>query len=268
MKVTLMIVLCIMMGMSMSVAQQTSVLIYTKNGEGYVHDNIEASVTALQKICSKHNIETEVSDDPSVFTDENLRRFHVIIFSNTNNEGFDTDEQRKAFVRYIRAGGGFMGIHSACASERQWPWFWANMGGFFVRHPKLQEFDIKIVDADHASTSFLPDTWAWEDECYLMNHLNPDINILLAVDLRTIEDDQIDEYPGDTFGNYFPLAWYHEFEGGRQFYTALGHKIEHYDDPNFVRHLEGGLMWILSDQMPLDYSNVGEVEIQLIESEN
>ncbi len=267
MKITNAIILFVLIGVSVGLAQQKSVLIYTKNGEGYVHDNIEASVRALQEICSQHNIQTDVSENPAVFTDENLQRYSAIIFSNSNNEGFDTNEQRKAFVRYIRAGGGFMAIHSACASERQWPWFWANVGGLFVRHPKLQEFDIHVIDADHSSTKFLPDIWKWEDECYLLDHLNPDIHVVLAVDLRTVQDDQLDEYPGEVFGHYFPLAWYHEFDGGRQFFTALGHKIEYYDDPNFRRHLEGGLMWILSEQQPLDYSNVGEVEIQLFEPE-
>lgn len=243
--ISLMMLLLLTSGVATS---KTHVLIYTKNetGEGkYVHDNIEASVKALQKICQTHEITADVSDDPSLFTPENLQHYEAIIFSNSNNQAFDTQAQRDAFQQYIKNGGRFMGIHSACASERDWPWFWAMVGGTFVRHPVLQEFDIKVIDSDHPSTRHLEDVWVWEDECYLLNHLNPDIKVVLAADLTTIEDEKLDEFPRDIFGDYFPLAWYHTFDGGRQFYTALGHKIEYYSDRNFINHLEGGLLWLL-----------------------
>ncbi|RPH97191.1 MAG: ThuA domain-containing protein, partial [Calditrichaeota bacterium] len=163
------------------------VLIYTRNGEGYVHDNIAASVAALQRICVQHHWETEVTDDPQVFTDQSLQQFIAVIFSNSNNQAFISDEQRLAFVRYIQAGGAFVGIHSACASERMWPWFWSMIGGRFVRHPVLQSFDIAVIDPEHPSTHFLSNPWKWEDECYFIDHLNPDIRVLLAVDLRTLQ---------------------------------------------------------------------------------
>ncbi len=249
MKTSLTIIFIIFITLSSAFTKsKTHVLIYTRNetGEGmYIHDNIEASVKALQKICQAHDISSDVSDDPALFTPENLKQYDVLIFSNSNNKAFNTQAQRDAFQQYIQTGGQFMGIHSACASERDWPWFWAMVGGTFVRHPALQEFDIKVIDNDHPSTKHLDEVWKWEDECYLLNHLNPDIKILLAADLTTITDDKLDEFPGDIFGDYFPLAWYHTFDGGRQFYTALGHKIEYYSDANFIKHLEGGLLWLL-----------------------
>jgi type 1 glutamine amidotransferase len=122
------------------------------------------------------------------------------------------------------------------------------LGGRFVRHPPLQKFTIKVIDKTHPSTNFLDDTWKWEDECYYTNQLNPDINVLLAVDLTTIKDEKKAEYPGETFGNYFPLAWYHEFEGGRQFYTSLGHKSEYYKDEKFLKHLLGGIKWAMNEK--------------------
>ena len=248
MKLSLIVTLVALLMFVSLVQAQKHVLIYTKNekGEGmYIHDNIAASVAALQKICDKHGVTYDVSEDPTLYTPENLKKYDAIIFSNTNNKAFDTQAQRDAFQDYIRNGGGYMGIHSACASERDWPWFWAMSGGTFVRHPKFQKFDIKIIDPDHPSTKHLDAVWQWEDECYLMNHLNPDIKVVLAADLTTLEDDQLDEFPGDIFGTLFPLAWYHEFDGGRQFYTALGHQIEHYSDAELVKHLEGGLLWTL-----------------------
>jgi type 1 glutamine amidotransferase len=224
---------------------QKKILIYTRNGEGYIHDNIEVSAKALQEICNEIKVETEISDNPESFTTENLERFDAIIFTNTNNEAFISDDQRNAFQKFIRSGGGFVGIHSACGSEREWPWFWAMLGGKFLRHPPLQPFDIKVIERNHPSTSFLPDIWKWEDECYYINNLNPDIHVLLAVDLTTIEDENRNEYPGSTFGDLFPLAWYHQFDGGREWYTALGHKPEHYSDSLFRQHLQGGIRWVL-----------------------
>lgn len=226
---------------------EKQVLIYTKNGEGYVHENIAASVAALELICAEEGILTEVSDQPSVFTRENLERFDVIIFSNTNNEGFDTEDQKKAFQEYIR-GGGFMAIHSANATEREWPWYWAMVGGKFIRHAPHQEFDVLVTDANHPSTAHLPERWTITDECYYSFQLNPDIHVLLSADMTTVEDEGKDEYPGETFGQQFPLAWCHQFEGGRQFYTALGHDPWFYEDPLFVEHLRGGLLWILDKE--------------------
>ncbi len=128
-----------------SVAQK-NILIYTKNGKGYVHENISASVEALTKLCKSHSYRPETSNDPAIFTPEKLKTFSCIIFANTNNEGFDTEAQRQAFTEYIHNGGAFVGIHSASGSERQWRWFWAMLGGKFVRHPELQKFSIKVID--------------------------------------------------------------------------------------------------------------------------
>ncbi|RLD78771.1 MAG: ThuA domain-containing protein [Bacteroidetes bacterium] len=221
------------------------ILIYTKNGKGYIHENIPSSIKALQEICKQENIETDASEDPAVFTDENLKKYDAIIFSNTNNDVFDTKEQKNAFQKFIRNGGGFIGIHSANAVERKWPWFWALVGGKFIRHAPHQQFDVVVTDKKHPSTEFLGDRWTVKDECYYSNNLNPDIHILLSADLNTIKDKEMSEYPGDIFGDYFPLCWCHEFEGARQWFTALGHDAEMYNDPTFRKHLRGGILWVL-----------------------
>ncbi len=221
------------------------VLIYTKNGKGYVHKNIAASVKALEEICSEYDIHTDVTDDPAAFTDINLKKYDAIIFTNTNNKVFDTDEQREALQNYIRGGGGFVGIHSANAMERDWPWMWALVGGKFVRHAPHQQFDVVVTDADNPSTSVLPERWTVKDECYYSHQLNPDIHVLLSADLTTINDKGMEEYPGDTFGKLFPLCWCHEYDGGREWYTALGHDGEFYNDPLFRKHLLGGIVWVL-----------------------
>ncbi len=221
------------------------ILIYTKNGKGYVHENIASSVKAIQEICDKEGIKTDVSDNPAVFKPKNLKKYDALFFSNTNNEGFDTEEQKKAFQDFCRNGKGFAALHSANATERQWPWYWALVGGKFIRHAPYQAFDVLVINSTHPSTIALPKRWTIEDECYYSFQLNPDIQVLLAADMATIKDEKKAEYPGEIFGERFPLCWCHKFEGGRQWFSALGHNPEFYNDKTFRAHLRGGILWIL-----------------------
>jgi len=248
---------------------QNRVLIYTHTGEeGFIHKNIKASVEALKKMTKEHQIKADVSDDPADFTRANLARYDALIFSNTNDEAFTSDKQRLALVHYMEAGGRFVGIHAASTSEPDWPWFWSMIGGKFVRHPKFQPFDLKVIDPSHPSVSFLGDIWHWADECYLMNHLNPANRVLLAVDLTTVRDDKLKEYPGDVFGDLFPLAWCRKTQHGRIFYTALGHESEDYSEPKFVRHLWEGIKWVLDDPGDIDFSRASATHIHRINLEN
>jgi type 1 glutamine amidotransferase len=230
-------------------AADLRVLVYTRNhvtnGKGYVHDNIATSVAMIRQLGTTNAFAVDASDDPKLFTPENLKKYRALIFSNSNNEAFENDEQREAFKKFIQSGGGFVGIHSASGSERQWPYFWSVVGGKFKRHPPLQKFSIQVVNTNHAATAHLGPVWQWEDEFYILDHLNPRLHVLLAGDLTTVQDNDKSGYPGKTFGDLFPLAWCQEFDGGRQFYTALGHKIEYYSDPNFRQHVLGGILWVL-----------------------
>ena len=226
------------------------VLVYTKNGQGYVHQNIPAAIAGIRQLALKHGFQVDVSDTPADFTDENLKKYNALIFANTNNDVFHTDAQKLALMRFIQAGGGFVGIHSAVGTERKWPWFKRMVGGTFVRHPPFQPLKEIIIDATHPSTSFLPKIWELSDECYFVREVNPDIHVLVVHDLSGINDK---EKP-DFYGSVFPAVWCHEFDGGRQWYTALGHDAKVYADPTFQRHLLGGLQWVLSKQRKLDYS--------------
>ncbi len=221
------------------------VLVYTKNGKGYVHDNIPASIAALERLGEENGFTVAASEDPGLFTPAGLADFDVLIFSNTNNDVFDTPAQEAAFRDYVNGGGGFVGIHSASGSERGADWFAEILGGRFHRHARRQDFDVAVVDADHPATDFLPPTWhVRDDECYYLKRLNPASRVLLAADLTTVTDSigKVD-YPADTFGDLFPVSWCHPAGEGRSWYTSLGHRKEHYLDPLFLRHLLGGIEW-------------------------
>lgn len=220
------------------------VLVYTRNhvtnGKGFVHDNIQSSVDAIKKLGAENGFGMDVSADPAVFTPDNLKQYAAIVFSNANNEAFETQLQRDAFRRYIRAGGGFVGIHSCSGSEREWPWFWSMLGGKFRRHAKLQPFEVHVVDPANPATKDLPATFTWDDECYYMDSPSANIHPLLVTDPAKLDDPKKSEYPGHAM----PLAWCQEFEGGRTFYTSLGHKKEHYQNPILLKQILGGIIWV------------------------
>jgi len=230
-------------------APQPRILVYTRNytpdGKGYVHDNIASSVAAIRKMGAEAGFAVDAWDDPAVFTDENLHRYFALVFANSNNQAFSTDAQRDAFKRYIEAGGGFVGIHSASGSERDWPYFWSVLGGKFAAHPRQQPFTVRVVAPDFPAAKGVPAQFTWTDECYFLDHLNPDIHPVLVTDrtkLATLEPMTIDvtKFPVDL-----PLAWYHEFDGGREFYLALGHNKEDYANPLLYGIIKNGILWAM-----------------------
>lgn len=225
------------------------VLVYTRNytpdGKGYVHDNIATSVEMIRTMGAANGFEIEASDDPKLFTAENLKLYKAIVFSNSNNEAFTENSQRDAFQKFVRAGGGVVGIHIATGSERKWPYFWSVMGGRFLRHPALQKFTVIVKDTKHPSTAGLPPTFEWEDECYLFDQTNPNVKVLLAADPEKLNDPKRTEQPGALRDGQYPLAWYNTLDGGRQYYISLGHKKEHYAEPIFRQQVLGGILWAL-----------------------
>jgi len=238
---------------STAAAEEKHVLVYTHNGpgangKGYVHDNIQTSADAIKKMGAENGFAVDVTDDPLFFRDPVLKQYQAVVFANTNNEAFLNDSQRDAFKHYIESGGGFVGIHSASGSERNWPYFWSVLGGKFVRHPHQQVFLVQVKDADFPATRKLPATFEWKDECYLLDHLNPDIHVLLVTDYSKLDDPAKGKNPNESFGDSLPLSWYHQFDGGREYYLALGHNKEDYSNPLLYNQILGGILWAMGKE--------------------
>jgi type 1 glutamine amidotransferase len=233
-----------------SAAAGDKVLVYTRNfvtgGKGYVHDNIATSVETIKLLGAENGFAVDSSDDPRVFTPSNLKNYKAIVFSNSNHEAFENDEQREAFKKFVQGGGGVVGIHIATGTERKWPYFWSVMGGRFVRHPRLQKFTVVVRDAKHPATAGLPSKFEWEDECYLFDQMNPNVKVLLTADPAQLDDPKKLELPaGQLWDGTYPLSWYNTFDGGRQYYTSLGHKKEHYSEPLLRKQIVGGILWAI-----------------------
>ena len=234
---------------SLAAAAQPKVLVYTRNytpdGKGYVHDNIATSVEAIKKMGGESHFTVETTDSPEAFTDANLKQYAAIVFSNSNNEAFTTDSQRNAFKHYIESGHGFVAIHSASGSERSWPYFWQVVGGKFAEHPVLQTFTIHVADSSFPAAKGLPTEFTWTDECYFTDHLNPDIHPVLTTDRTKLSGlDKMHTDP-NTYPNPLPLAWYQTFDGGREFYLALGHRKEDYANPILYNTIRQGILWAI-----------------------
>lgn len=237
--------------------KKVKVLVYTKNGVGYVHDNIPNAVQCIQKLGAQNGFSVDVSDQPSVFTEANLKQYTLLVFPSTNQDVFDTDLQRLAFRRYIEAGGGFVGIHSALGTERNWIWFKRMLGGSFAWHPKFQKFKAETLDSKHPSMQALPSVWEREDEFYFMKDMSPGPTVIMANNLTSLNQDEPEKVRlfGGQYTQLYPSVWYYNFDGGYTWCTTLGHaKTDYTDDPTFIQHIFQGIRYVAGQVKKIDFS--------------
>ncbi len=239
--------------------KNSRVLVYTKNGKGYVHDNIASAVTAIKELGKENSFTVDVADTGLVFTEDNLKKYQMLIFTSTNNDVFDNDVQRVAFRRYIEAGGGFVGVHSVTGTERNWRWFKQLIGETFSWHAKYEKFTVKKMDLTNPSMKGVPDNWEREDECYFGKELYPGMRVLMAHDLSTI--DTTEKAQADRLrlnkgqhADFYPAVWWQPFEGGNAWVTTLGHNKNSYSDPVYRNHLLQGIKFMAEQYKGLNYA--------------
>lgn len=226
---------------------EVRVLVFSKTA-GFRHKSIETGIEAIIKLGEKHHFTVDTTENSANFNEENLKRYKAVIFLSTTGDVFD-QQQQNDFERFIQAGGGYVGIHAASDTEYDWPWYGKLVGGYFDSHPPVQRAAFIVVDKNHPATDSLPDRWEREDEFYNYKKMNPDINVLIKIDEST--------YKGGKHGDDHPMSWYHEYDGGRAFYTNMGHTDETFSEPLFLKHLWGGIQYALGDQpAKLNYSKV------------
>lgn len=213
---------------------QFRALVFSKS-TGFRHQMIPDGVYAIKQLAAAHVFSVYTTEDANHFTDENLAKYDVIILMSTTGTIFN-EEQKAAFQKFVQSGKGVVGIHSATDTEYEWPWYNQMIGAYFLAHPRQQTLRLQVTDKTHPSTWHLPDNWLWTDELYEFRNVNPNIKVLLNADETTYE-------PAKPMGANHPMAWYHEFDGGRVFYTALGHVEAVWKDPDFLKHLYGGIWY-------------------------
>ncbi len=222
------------------------ILVFSKTA-GFYHKSIPVGVAALQKLGQENGLLVDTTTNSAYFNEDSLKRYSAVIFLNTTGDVLD-HRQEIAFERYIQAGGGFVGVHAATDTEYDWRWYGKLVGAYFKGHPRTQNAKFVIKDKRSPATEFFADTvWERTDELYNFKRLNPDVNVLMTVDESS--------YEGGGHGDYHPMAWYHEYDGGRAFYTALGHTDESYSEENYLKHVLGGIRYAIGDNLELNYKN-------------
>ncbi|MGB3850337.1 MAG: ThuA domain-containing protein [Tunicatimonas sp.] len=219
-------------------SDSADVLVFSKTG-GFRHESIEPGIAAVKQLGKQHGFQVEATEDASVFDGPQLKDFKVVMFLNTTGDILDA-EQQEQLERFIQAGGGFVGVHAAADTEYEWPWYGKLVGAYFNGHPgdpNVREATLNVVDQDHSATRPLPGSWTRADEWYNYKSINPANQSLIKIDEST--------YEGGTNGNDHPMAWYKEYDGGRAFYTGLGHTEESYSDSLFLQHLAGGIRYAI-----------------------
>src|SRR5687768_6388936 len=215
-------------GIAAAQQQEPRVLVFSRT-TGFRHSSIETGIAAVQRLGRENAFAVEATEDAGAFSERNLRRFRAVVFLNTTGDVLNAAQQ-DALERYLQAGGGWVGIHSATDTEYEWPWYGKLAGAYFVSHPNnpnVRKATFRVLDKSHVSTQGLPEKWERSDEFYNFKNINPAIKVLVDIDETT--------YQGGTNGANHPMTWYHEYDGGRAWYTSMGHTDESYVEPNFLR---------------------------------
>jgi len=207
---------------------------------GFRHESIPMGIDAVRRLGQENGFAVDATEDPAAFTSENLSRYDVVVWLSTSGDVLD-DDQRAAFEGYVRGGGSYVGVHGAADTEYDWPWYGGLVGAYFRNHPEPQAAVVRVENREHPSTVHLASTWTRFDEWYdyrtsprSRSQASP-VMVLLTVDEST--------YEGGGMGEDHPIAWCHVHEGGRAFYTGLGHTAESFEEPAFLSHLLGGIQW-------------------------
>ncbi|NRA76011.1 MAG: ThuA domain-containing protein [Planctomycetes bacterium] len=211
----------------------SSILVYSRT-TGFRHGSIGVGKKTLAKLGKKHGFEVEITEDPTVFTEEKLRAHDVVVFLNTTQDVLDA-KQESAFEGWIRSGGGYVGIHSASDTEYDWTFYGHLMGAYFSGHPRVQQATIEVKNREHPATAHLPEKWVRTDEWYNFKKFPQHVDVLAYLDT--------DSYQGSSMKGKHPAAWCHQVDLGRAFYTVGGHTNESFSEPDFIQHLYGAIWW-------------------------
>lgn len=217
---------------------QPRVLVFTKT-TGWRHDSIPTAVAALQRLAAQEGLTVDHSEEAADFNHDNLQRYRAVIFASTTGDVLDPTQQA-AMESFVRAGGGYLGVHSAADTEYDWPWYGQLVGAWFQSHPPGLQTTQVVFERDGVPTA---PAWTVTDEIY-----NFRSNPRSAVQVTATVDER--NYQGGSMGADHPIAWCHSYDGGRAWYTGLGHDIKLYADPQFEAQLKRGLRYAvrLSDE--------------------
>ena len=225
------------------------VLVFSKT-TGFRHDSIPAGIAAIKSLGEANGFQVDATEDAGVFNAAALAHYDAVVFMSTTGDPLNATQQT-AFESYIRGGGGYVGIHAAADTEYEWPFYGKLVGAYFRNHPAgTPTATVRIDDPDHHSTQGLPNPWSRVDEWYnYQSPVNPvvggggddysprgQVHVLLTVDEASYAEED-----GNTTDDDHPISWCHRYEGGRSWYTGMGHTQATFSEAPFLKHLLSGL---------------------------
>jgi len=212
------------------------------DGPAGVHGVLGQAATALVELAGRHGLDPVVVADVADLSADNIVAGGVLALF-TIGETPWTPAQREALLASVRGGAmAVLGVHSATDACHGWDEYGALVGARFDGHPWTETVDL-VVDTGHPATAHLPATWRWHDEVYLFRDLRPDARVLVRVAEGQL-DMGVDGARTPECG--FPLAWCFDEGEGHAFYSALGHFPHAWEQPTYLRHLDGALGWLLA----------------------
>ena len=227
-----------------------NILVFSKTA-GFRHGSIGPGIAAIEQLGTDNGFNVDATEDAAAFTDANLTQYDAVVFLSTTGDVLN-DAQQAAFERYFQAGGGYVGIHAAADTEYTWPWYGEMLGGYFRNHPPgTPTASVDITDPDEPSTAGLPTRWTRTDEWY--NYQSP-VNPVVGGGgtdfsprdsgvhvLATVDESTYDEQDGNSTDDDHPIAWCSDFDGGRMWYTGMGHTDASFSEPEYRQHILGGI---------------------------
>jgi type 1 glutamine amidotransferase len=182
----------------------------------------------------------DFTEDPTQFTETNLERYRAVIFLYTSGDNILDLDGKVALERFVRAGGGWLGIHSAAETETMWPFYKSMQVVYSAGAAPPQPATVTVSLPGHAALRNVPaEPWIASDEWHNFAS-NPrsvlGVDVLLTVDEAT--------YTGGTMGIDHPIAWVQERLIGRVEFTGLGHGAERWQEAPFVEHIASGIRWV------------------------
>ncbi|WP_228396213.1 ThuA domain-containing protein [Streptomyces sp. RB17] len=214
------------------------VLVFSKT-TGYRHASIPDGIAAIEKLGQDNGFAVDATEDATRFNDADLAKYQTVVFLSTTGDPLDQQSEKDAFQRYIEHGGGYVGIHAAADSGYTWAWYGGLVGAYFRDHPAIQQATVNVAGQGTAATRDLPNRWTRTDEWYnYRSNPRPDVRVLATLDERTYDPVG---YSGGSMGADHPISWCHPYDGGRSFYTGMGHTSESYTEPQFLSHILGGI---------------------------
>jgi PKD repeat protein len=224
-------------------------LVFSKTA-GFRHSSIDEGHAAIEALGGQHAFQVDRTEDATVFRSDVLREFDTVVFLSTTGDVLN-DAQQAAFEAYVRGGGGYAGIHSASDTEYGWDWYGELVGAYFRNHPANQTATVRVEDGSHPSTEGLPASYPRLDEWY--NFRSPDFETVGNGDysprgsvhvLENVDESTYNESDGNATDDDHPVTWCRRFDGGRSWYTAMGHVEASFDasnPQNILRQILGGL---------------------------